>query len=215
MPATTLVKICGITDEDAMAAAVEGGADFVGLVFFPPSPRALSFEAAAELSHMLPEEVKTVGLFVDPDDATIERALNAVRLDLLQLHGAETPERIEQLRLEFGHPVMKSVAVATAADVDAAREIAAVADWLLFDAQAPAGAGRPGGNAAGFDWSLLAGRKWPCPWMLAGGLTPDTVAAAIRATGAPAVDVSSGVERAPGVKDPELILRFITAAKAG
>lgn len=213
MPAKTLVKICGITDEDAMEAAVDAGADFVGLVFFPPSPRFLTFEDAAELSHMLPEDVRVVGLFVDPDDALIEKALNSVRLDMIQLHGAETPERVEHLRLEFGHPVMKSVAVAAAADLDAAAAYAEVADWLLFDAKAPSGAALPGGNAVSFDWTLLKGRKWPCPWMLAGGLDPENVAAAVKAAGAQAVDVSSGVETAPGQKDPARIAAFIRAAK--
>lgn len=209
------VKICGITDEDAMAAAVEAGADYVGLVFFPPSPRFLTFDAAAELSHMLPEEVRVVGLFVDPDLDTIERALNSVRLDLLQIHGVAEPARIEELRLEFGHPVMPAVAMSSAADLDGAADLASVADLLLFDAKAPAEATRPGGNAVSFDWSLLWGRKWPCPWMLAGGLTPDNVAQAIRASGAKAVDVSSGVESAPGIKDPALIARFVAAAKGG
>ncbi len=213
MPARVQVKICGISDEEAMAAAVEGGADYVGLVFFPPSPRFLDFDAAAELSHMLPEDVRVVGLFVDPDEALIERALNHVRLDMIQLHGNEPPERVEALRLEFGHPVMKSVAVSTAADLDAAAAMADVADWLLFDARPPAGATLPGGNAAAFDWTLLKGRKFACPWMLAGGLTPDNVAAAVKASGAKAVDVSSGVESAPGVKDPDKILRFIEAVK--
>lgn len=207
------VKICGINDEDAMEAAVEAGADYVGLVFFPPSPRFLSFEEAAELSHMLPEDVGVVGLFVDPDDALIERALHHVRLDVVQLHGAESAARVEAIRLEFGHPVMKSIAVASAADLDAAQDMAEVADRLLFDARPPAGAVLPGGNARAFDWSLLAGRRWPCPWMLAGGLTPDNVAEAIRASGAGAVDVSSGVESAPGVKDVGKIRRFIAAAR--
>lgn len=207
------VKICGLTEDEGLDAAVDNGADFLGLVFFPRSPRFISPAEAGELFQYLPEELKVVGLFVDPAFEDIERVLNSVRLDMIQLHGAETAERIEEIRLEFGHPVMKAVPVATAADLDAARDLAEVADWLLFDARPPKDADRPGGNAAAFDWTLLAGRHWPCPWMLAGGLTPDNVAEAIRVSGARAVDVSSGVESAPGVKDPDKVARFIKAAK--
>lgn len=213
MARNVLVKICGVTDDEALAAAVEAGADYIGLVFFPPSPRFLEFDYAAELTQFLPEETRVAGLFVDADERIIETALNTVRLDLLQLHGSETPERIEALRLEFGHPVMKAISVSSAADLDAAQAYAEVADWLLFDAKPPAGAALPGGNAVSFDWSLLKGRKWACPWMLAGGLTPENVAAAIKASGAGAVDVSSGVESAPGIKDADKIRRFIEAAK--
>lgn len=207
------VKICGITDEDAMDAAIEAGADMVGLVFFPPSPRNVSAERAAELTDLLPEEVVKVGLFVDADDATLDTVLNRVRLDLLQFHGHETPERIEAVRLEYGVPVMKVIAVSTAADLAAAEPYLAAADQLLFDAKPPRDATLPGGNAVAFDWTLLKGRTWELPWMLAGGLTPANVAEAIRVSGAAAVDVSSGVESAPGVKDPGLIRAFITAAK--
>jgi len=210
---TIEVKICGITDEEAMAAAVEAGADFIGLVFFAKSPRALTPARAAELTDGLPREVGRVGLFVDPDESVLDSVLSAVRLDLIQLHGAETPERIEAIRLEYGLPVMKVVGVAEAADLDAAQALLPVADRLLFDARPPKGATLPGGNAVSFDWSVLAGRRWPLPWMLAGGLTPDNVAEAIRISGAPGVDVSSGVESAPGQKDPELIRRFIQAAR--
>ncbi len=162
---------------------------------------------------MLPEDVRVVGLFVDPDDALIEKALNSVRLDMIQLHGAETPERVEALRMEFGHPVMKSVAVSSVGDLDAAAAYAEIADWLLFDAKAPADSPLPGGNAVSFDWGLLKGRKWPCPWMLAGGLDANNVAAAVKASGAKAVDVSSGVESASGIKDPARIAAFVRAAK--
>jgi len=209
----TEVKICGITSEEAMEAAVEAGADYVGLVFYPPSPRALSPARAAELVQYLPDDIVTVGLFVDADDALLDAVLRECRLDLLQCHGSESPERLEAIRLEYGVPVMKSIAVAEAADLAAAEPYLAVADRLLFDARPPKGALLPGGNAVSFDWRLLAGRKWGLPWMLAGGLTPANVAEAIRITGARAVDVSSGVESAPGIKDPAAIHAFISAVK--
>jgi phosphoribosylanthranilate isomerase len=210
---TTEVKICGITDADTMDAALEAGADYIGLVFFPPSPRALTPERAAELLQFSPDDLVKVGLFVDPDDATLDAVLSRVRLDLLQLHGSESPERVEAIRLEYGVPVMKTIAVETAADLDRVEPYLTVADRLLFDAKPPKGAALPGGNAVAFDWSLLQGRRWGLPWMLAGGLTAATVAEAIRLTGAPAVDVSSGVESAPGVKDPAKIAAFIAAAR--
>ena len=207
------VKICGITSEEAMEAAVEAGADYVGLVFYPRSPRALTPARAAELVQYLPDDIVTVGLFVDPDDALLDVVLRECRLDLLQCHGGESPERLEAIRLEYGVPVMKMIAVADAADLAAAEPYLAVADRLLFDARPPKGAALPGGNAVSFDWRLLAGRKWGLPWMLAGGLTPANVAEAIRITGARAVDVSSGVESAPGIKDPAAIHAFISAVK--
>ncbi|WP_096703150.1 phosphoribosylanthranilate isomerase [Magnetospirillum sp. 15-1] len=209
------VKICGITDEEAMDAAIEAGADYVGLVFFPASPRNVTPDRAAELVEFAPGDVTKVGLFVDPDDATLDAVLTRVRLDLLQLHGHETPERVEAIRLEYGLPVMKVLSVSDAADLDAAEPYLAVADRLLFDAKPPKGAVLPGGNAVSFDWSILTGRKWGLPWMLAGGLTPANVAEAVRISGAPCVDVSSGVESAPGVKDAEKIRAFIQAARGG
>ncbi len=207
------VKICGITDEEAMDAAIEAGADYVGLVFYPPSPRAVTAERAAELVEFTPAEILKVGLFVDPDDATLDTVLTQVRLDLLQLHGTETPERIEAIRLEYGLPVMKVISVASAEDLAAAEPFLAVTDRLLFDAKPPQGATLPGGNAVSFDWTILKGRKWGVPWMLAGGLTPANVAEAVRISGAGAVDVSSGVESAPGVKDADKIRAFIKAAR--
>ena len=209
------VKICGITDEEAMDAAIEAGADYVGLVFFPASPRNVTPDRAAELVEFAPGDVTKVGLFVDPDDATLDAVLTRVRLDLLQLHGHETPERVEAIRLEYGLPVMKVLSVSDAADLDAAEPYLAVADRLLFYAKPPKGAVLPGGNAVSFDWSILTGRKWGLPWMLAGGLTPANVAEAVRISGAPCVDVSSGVESAPGVKDAEKIRAFIQAARGG
>nr|WP_068431303.1 phosphoribosylanthranilate isomerase [Magnetospirillum sp. XM-1]CUW38386.1 N-(5'-phosphoribosyl)anthranilate isomerase\ len=209
------VKICGITDEEAMDAAIEGGADYVGLVFFPKSPRNVTPDRAAELVEFTPGDVTKVGLFVDPDDSTLDSVLTRVRLDLLQLHGNETPERVEAIRLEYGLPVMKVLSVSVADDLAAAEPYLAVADRLLFDAKPPKGALLPGGNAVSFDWTILTGRKWGLPWMLAGGLTPANVAEAIRVSGAPCVDVSSGVESAPGVKDVEKIQAFIKAARGG
>jgi len=209
------VKICGINDFDAMEAAVDGGADFVGLVLYPPSPRAVTVEEAADLTELVPEGVVKVGLVVDADDRLLDGVMNRVRLDLLQFHGGESPERIEAVRLEYGMPVMKAIGVSEAADLGALTAYAEVADWLLFDAKPPAGAFLPGGNAAAFDWRLLKGRKWPVPWMLAGGLSAANAAEAVRLSGAKAVDVSSGVESAPGVKDAEKIAAFLKAAKGG
>ena len=206
------VKICGLTDPEAIEAAIEAGADDLGLVFFPSSPRFITPEAAAELLQFV-EGVTRVGLFVDADDAWLEQVLTHVRLDLLQFHGHETPARIEAIRNEFAVPVMKVVAVSSAADLAAAEPFFDVADRLLFDAKPPPGSLLPGGNAVSFDWTLLSGYRPPLPWMLAGGLTADTVAEAIRISGAVAVDVSSGVESAPGVKDVAKIAAFVRAAK--
>ncbi len=209
---TVEVKICGITTDEAMQAAIDAGADYVGLVFFAKSPRFVTAEQAADLTQLV--EVRKVGLFVDPDDTLLDEVVSHVRLDLLQFHGSETPERLERIRLEYGLPVMKVVPVSAAADLAAAEPFLPVVDRLLFDAKPPKGSELPGGNAVSFDWTILAGYKSKLPWMLAGGLTPANVAEAIRITGAKAVDVSSGVESAPGVKDPDLIRAFVRAAKA-
>ena len=209
------VKICGVSTVDVLEAAVSEGASDVGLVFFPRSPRNVSAEQAAALSAAAPADVTVVGLFVDPPDETLERVLSAARLDLLQLHGSESPERVAAIRRRTGKPAMKAIKVAGPDDIAAARRYDGIADRLLFDAKAPSTEGRymPGGNALTFDWRMLAGLDWPCPWMLSGGLTPETVAEAIRTSGAPGVDVSSGVESAPGVKDTSLIAAFIRAAE--
>ncbi|MGB0747475.1 MAG: phosphoribosylanthranilate isomerase [Magnetospiraceae bacterium] len=206
------VKICGLKTEDAVDAAVEGGAAYLGAVFFPPSPRAVTAFQAAELFEFVPEEVQKVGLFVDPDDALLASVLTHVRLDILQLHGQELPGRVDRLRLDWGLPVMKALPIAEAADISAARAYDGIADFLLFDAKPPKGATRPGGNAVAFEWSLLHGTQWQSPWMLAGGLTAENLAEAVRASGATTVDVSSGVETAPGEKSPEKIRAFLDLA---
>lgn len=207
-----VAKICGITDEDALVAAVEGGAAYVGLVFFPPSPRSLTPEAASDLIDGLPEDVTVVGLFVDPTDADLDAVLNHVRLGMIQLHGQESPQRVEQVRAEYGTPVIKAIGVAGPDDLVRAEAYADSADMLLFDARPPEGADRPGGHGLPFAWDVM--RQWrrtDVPWMLAGGLTPGTVAEAIHASGAEIVDVSSGVEREKGVKDPALVTAFLDA----
>lgn len=214
MSAPIEIKICGLRDRAAVDAAIEAGADWLGAVFFPPSPRAVTAEQAAEMFEGLPDDVGRVGLFVDPDDALLDHVLNHVRLDLIQFHGQETPARVDAVGREYAVPVMKALGVATAEDLTAAAAYVGHADRLLLDAKPPPGADRPGGHAAAFDWSVLNGWRAPLPWMLAGGLAPDTVAEALRRTGAPAVDVSSGVERAKGVKDPVLIHRFCAAVRA-
>lgn len=204
-------KICGIRTPEAMQAALDGGARWVGLVFFAKSPRNVSIATAAELSRMVGTGTRVVGLFVDPTDDVLAEVTGQVPLDLIQLHGSETPERVAAIRARFNLPVMKALKVGEAADLDAAAAYEPVVDLLLFDAKPPKGAVLPGGNGVAFDWSLLTGRRWSVPWMLSGGLDPANVADAIRATGATAVDVSSGVEDAPGVKSPDRISTFLAA----
>src|SRR5262245_1108631 len=207
-------KICGINSAPALEAAVAGGARFVGFVFYARSPRALDAEAAAARSAGSPRSVTRVGLFVDESNEILDSILRQVSLEMLQLHGQESPARVAEIRRRFGRPVMKAIKVASAADVDSAGTYDGVADWLLFDAKAPqkvAGA-LPGGNALGFDWELLAGRRWNRPWMLSGGLTVANLAEAVRTAGAPAVDVSSGVEDRPGLKNPGKITAFLKLA---
>jgi phosphoribosylanthranilate isomerase len=215
---TVLVKICGLSDAASVDAAVEAGADMLGFVFYPPSPRAVTPAAAAALSARHPGGPLRVGLFVDPDDDALSAALDAVRLDLLQLHGGEPPDRVREIRRRFGLPVMKAVGVATGREAaDAIDAFGLSCDRMLFDAKPPAAGtpgALPGGNAASFDWSVMHGAAVPVPWLLAGGLTPANVARAIAISGAPGVDVSSGVERARGVKDPALIRAFVAAARA-
>lgn len=205
------VKICGLRRPADVAAAVDAGAGYLGFVFFPPSPRAVSIGTAASLCADVPAGRARVGLFVNPDDALIDSVLAEVPLDILQLHGTETPARVAELRSRSGLPVMKAVGVASRDDLAALWDYGLVADLLLIDAKPPRDAILPGGNGLSFDWRLLAGQRPLKPWFLAGGLTPDNVRDAVRLTGAPAVDVSSGVESAPGDKDPALIRAFCAA----
>jgi phosphoribosylanthranilate isomerase len=214
MTETTKVKICGLSTEVALEAALAGGADYVGLAFFPPSPRNLTLEAARPLAERARGHARIVALMVDPDDALIDAVAASVDPDLLQLHGDESPERVAEVRRRWAKPVMKAVKVETAHDAEAALRYRGVADLILFDARPPKGSPLPGGNGAPFDWRALAGVKDKVAYMLSGGLTPANVAEAIRVTGAGIVDVSSGVEVRPGEKDPELIRRFLLAAKA-
>jgi phosphoribosylanthranilate isomerase len=207
------VKICGLTEARHVAAASAGGARYVGFVFFPRSPRNLSLEAAAPLMAGVPAGVAKVALTVDADDAMLDALVGALPVDMLQLHGAETPARVAEIRARYGLPVMKAVGVADEGDLPALLDHAGVADQLLLDAKPPRDAVLPGGNGLTFDWRLIAGRRWSVPWMLAGGLTPVNVAEAVRLTGARQVDVSSGVEAAPGVKDAGLIAAFLEAAQ--
>ena len=208
-----LVKICGLSTESALAAALDAGAERIGLVFFPRSPRHLTHQRAAALADLARGRAAVVALTVDADDAALAAIVAAVAPDMLQLHGRETPERVAAVRARFGLPVVKALGVAEAEDLDAVPAYAAVADEILFDAKPPRGAALPGGNGVSFDWRILRGLDLGVPFMLSGGLGPDNVGDALRATGAPAVDVSSGVESAPGLKDPALIARFVVAAK--
>ncbi len=207
------VKICGLTTEEGLTAAVDAGADYVGFVFFRRSPRFIDAADAAPLVLSVPRNVTPVGLFVDPTNADIEQVLNVAPLSLIQLHGAETPERVAEVSRTFGVKTMKALGVSSQADVVAASAYVGAADWLLFDAKPPKDATRPGGNAVAFQWSLMRGYLSSTPWMLAGGLTASNVAQAIAASGATAVDVSSGVESKPGIKSAGKIRAFIKAVR--
>jgi phosphoribosylanthranilate isomerase len=209
-----LVKICGLSTRETLDAALDAGADMVGFVFFPPSPRHISLEQARELGKRAGPHALKVALSVDADDATLGNIVEALRPDILQLHGKETVARLRDIKQAFGLPVMKAMAVETAADLAVLSGYAAVADRILFDARPPKGATRPGGLGAAFDWHVLENLDLRLPFMVSGGLHADNVAEAIRVTRAGGVDVSSGVERAPGVKDIEMIRAFIRAARA-
>ena len=206
------VKICGVRAPAVVEAAAEAGADFIGLVLFPKSPRYVELEEARVLAAIARGKIGTVAVLVDPDDELVDGVLSRVRPDFLQLHGSETPERVAAIKARTGLKVMKAISISEAADVAEASAYASSADYILFDTKAGAGATLPGGNGAAFDWLALKGFK--APFALSGGLTPDTVGEAIRLTGAALVDVSSGVERAPGEKDLSLVRRFIQAARS-
>jgi len=208
-------KICGLSSEAAVAAAVAGGAAYLGFVFYPPSPRAVSADEAARLCAGVPAGIARVGLFVDAEDEAIAAVLATAPLDILQFHGSESPPRVAEARARFGLRVIKAVAIAKPQDVCAAAPYDGVADLLLFDAKPPRRVDAlPGGNGLAFDWGLIAGRKWRRPWMLSGGLTAELLPEAVRVSGAAAVDVSSGVERRPGDKDPEKIRAFLAVARS-
>jgi len=210
---TVLIKICGLSTPDALDVALEAGADAVGFVFFPPSPRHLGFEAARLLGARVRGRAQKVALSVDADDDWLASAIEALQPDMLQLHGKETPERVVVVRTRLRLPVIKALPIAERADLTPIRLYASVADRLLFDARAPREATRPGGLGKSFDWRLLQGLNPGVPFMLSGGLDAGNVAEALRITRASAVDVSSGVERAPGEKDPDKIRAFIRAAR--
>jgi phosphoribosylanthranilate isomerase len=211
-PGAVRVKICGLRNAQDVAAATQAGARYLGFVFFPKSPRHVEIAQARNLAIEVPPGVAKVALVVNATDAELDAICAAVPLDMMQLHGSESPARVAEIRARFGLPVMKAVGVAETGDLSKIAEYEAVADQILVDAKAPKGAALPGGNGLAFDWRLIAGREWAKPWMLAGGLTPENVAEAIRLTGARQVDVSSGVESAPGVKDAARIRAFLEAA---
>ena len=209
-----IVKICGLSTPEALDVALDAGADMVGFVFFAPSPRHLAFAAARALGEHVRGRAGKVALTVDADDALLDAIVKALAPDLLQLHGRETPARVAALKRRFGLPVMKAIAIEAKGDLAAAAAYTGVADRLLFDARAPREATRPGGLGRPFDWSLLERLDVSLPFMLSGGLDAGNVGEALRITRAPAVDVSSGVERAPGEKDPDKIRAFIRAARS-
>lgn len=209
-----LVKICGLSTRETLETALDAGADMVGFVFFPPSPRHLSLEAGRDLGRQVKRRALKVALTVDADDATFDNIMDALSPDIFQLHGKETVARLRDIKQKFGRPVMKALPVETAADLAVLPGYAAVADRILFDARPPKDATRPGGLGAPFDWHLLQNLELALPYMVSGGLHEGNVAEAVRVTRAGGVDVSSGVESAPGVKDPEMIKAFIRAARA-
>ena len=209
-------KICGVSDMAAIAASAAGGAAYIGLNFYPPSPRAVSPDQAASLVRQTPPGLKTVGVFVNPDDSLLGELLAKAPLDLLQLHGDEDPRRAAELRARFGLPIIKVIKVAGPEDLAAVEDFGAVADLFLLDAKPPKNLKNalPGGNAVSFDWRVLAGRRFPKPWMLSGGLGVENLAEAVNISGAKAVDVSSGVEDGPGQKSPAKIGEFLDKARA-
>lgn len=214
MPADTAVKICGLKTRDQVLAAAEAGARYLGFNFFAKSPRSVTVEQAADLMLDVPVGVAKVSLVVNMDDVGIARIVEQTTVDMIQLHGSESPERVAEVRARFGLPVIKAIGIAGPEDVAAIDVYSDVADQLLIDAKAPKGAELPGGNGLPFDWRLVNRKYWRKPWMLAGGLTVDNVALAIQMTGARQVDVASGVESAPGVKDATLMQAFVAAAQS-
>ena len=208
------VKICGLANVDDVRACADAGVNYMGLVLFEKSPRNITIPAARELALAAPLGLAKVALVVNPSDAELDAITGTVPLDMLQLHGRETPERVTEVKARYGLPVMKAVGIADGDDLPKLESYFGVADQILVDAKPPKGGELPGGNGLSFDWRLIAGRRWPCPWMLAGGLTPENVAEALKMTGAKQVDVSSGVEDAPGQKNAELIQKFVQSSRS-
>jgi phosphoribosylanthranilate isomerase len=206
------VKICGITTSESLKAAIDANAGYIGFNFFEKSPRYVNNDAVAKLVQEVPAGVCKVGLWVDPTDLELDALLATVPIDMIQLHGSESPERVMQIKQIYGLPVMKVIGVSDESDLVQLNAFERVADQILLDAKPPKDAVLPGGNGLAFDWKLISGRRWAVPWMLAGGLVPENVAEAVRLTGAQQVDVSSGVEASVGVKDNQLISDFIRAA---
>jgi phosphoribosylanthranilate isomerase len=206
-------KICGLTSAEGVEAALQGGAAFLGFMFFDRSPRNIAPEAAARLAAPVRGRARTVAVVVDPDDALLDRLTSAFRPDLIQLHGAESPARAAQVAARTGCAIVKVLPVSESADLAAAGAYEPVAEHLMFETRPPKGADRPGGHGVAFDWDILSGRRFARPWFLAGGLDPWNVSDAVARSGAPLVDVSSGVERGPGVKDPALISAFLQAVR--
>lgn len=213
---TVGAKICGLNDKASIKAAVEGGADFIGMVFFPPSPRAISATLAAELAQDIPARVKKVGLFVDADDALLKHVCDHVALDMLQLHGSESPERVAEISKLTGLPIIKVIKIASRADLAQAKAYEPIVEMLLFDAKAPKSMKNalPGGNGLIFDWTMLKQARFSVDWMLAGGLNKENVSQAVLSSGAKLVDTSSGVEFEPGRKNPAAISEFLQAVNA-
>jgi phosphoribosylanthranilate isomerase len=212
---TVATKICGLSTEAAVTAAVVGGAAYLGFVFYPPSPRAVTAGKAARLCAAVPPAIARVGLFVDADDDTIHAVLAEAAIDILQFHGNESPERVADAKLRFARPVMKAIVISASEDVRGAARYEESADLLLFDAKPPCRPDAlPGGNGLAFDWGLIAGRSWRRRWMLSGGLTAELLPEAVRISGAASVDVSSGVESRPGEKDLDKIRAFLATARA-
>lgn len=213
MPSDVSVKVCGLTSAAAMEDAAKAGARYAGLVFFEKSPRNVSIDQAREIALAAPIGLAKVALTVDASDDFLQAMLDKVAIDIIQLHGKETPERVREVKAKFGLPVMKAVGVADKDDLIKIDMFSEVADQILVDAKAPKGADLPGGNGLSFDWTLIQGRRWSTPWMLAGGLTPETARRAVEMTGARQLDVSSGVESAPGIKDAQKMQAFVQAAQ--
>lgn len=209
------VKICGLRSPEDVAAVVAAGADFCGFTFVEKSKRFVTPAEAAPLAALAAPDLTRVALTVDADDALLEAIIGQVGIDMIQLHGQESVARVRDVKARYGLPVMKALGVADRDDLGQIAEYADVADWILLDAKPPKGAAVPGGNGLRFDWRLVADLEWQVPWMLAGGLTPENVAEAVARTGAPVVDVASGVEAAPGVKDADVVRDFVTAARRG